>query len=293
MNSNDPWALLVRSLLQRGLAKIDAPRGMIVAYSTQAGQTADDGQGRNSPYTTAFLRRIEEREEIGSIFRQVSEDVYEATRQKQLPELSLSIIGKFYLNGPVSISIAPQSQPGAVDLCVTAKSHWKAADNIGTITAYEDHIARFSSCAFSNLARTRIDALKQRAAAIVPAPSLAPKTTRGGYDGDWNVIVFCPPSGGGRKSYSKVLVGVISNGSFRAEGGSAGTPGWLLMDGKINPDGTATLVAKGLTASPKATLNNLKAGSPFGYTVTAKFDERSGTGNRNENRPCTVTFTKR
>ena len=29
---------------------------MIVAYSTQANQTAEDGSGRNSPYTAAFLR---------------------------------------------------------------------------------------------------------------------------------------------------------------------------------------------------------------------------------------------
>jgi uncharacterized caspase-like protein len=160
--------------LQRGLAKIDAPRGMIVAYSTQAGQTADDGDGRNSPYTTAFLRHIEAKDEIGTIFRQVSEDVYEVTKQKQLPELSLSIIGKFYLNGPASISIAPQSQPRVAHPCMAAESHWKAADSIGSVTSYEDHVAQFPSCAFANLARARIEALKQKAAAIVPGPSLAP-----------------------------------------------------------------------------------------------------------------------
>jgi len=40
--------------IQRGLAKIDSPQGMIVAYSTQANQTAEDGLGRNSPYTEGF-----------------------------------------------------------------------------------------------------------------------------------------------------------------------------------------------------------------------------------------------
>ena len=206
---------------QRGLAKIDAPRGMIVAYSTQAGQTADDGHGRNSPYTTAFLRHIEEKEEIGTIFRQVSEDVYEATRQKQLPELSLSIIGKFYLNGPVSISIAPQSQPGAVDPCVAAESHWKAADYIGN-----GYLLRRSRCSipvvcFRQSCKNAYRGLEAKSSRDCSWTSLAPKTTRGGYDGEWNVIVFCPPSEG-VESYSKVLVGVVSNGSFHAEGGSAG-----------------------------------------------------------------------
>lgn len=88
--------------IQRGLAKIDTPQGMIVAYATQAGSEADDGDGRNSPYTTAFLRHIEASEEIGTIFRHVTNDVYEATKRRQLPELSLSLIGEFYLKGRVA-----------------------------------------------------------------------------------------------------------------------------------------------------------------------------------------------
>src|SRR4051812_28675487 len=45
--------------VQRGLARLGSSQGMIVAYSTLAGQTANDGSGRNSPYTTAFLKQIE------------------------------------------------------------------------------------------------------------------------------------------------------------------------------------------------------------------------------------------
>jgi len=73
--------------------KIDAPLGTIVSFSTQAGQTADDGNGRNSPYTAAFLKRIEGPEEIGDVFRDISSDVYETSGKSQLPELSLSITG--------------------------------------------------------------------------------------------------------------------------------------------------------------------------------------------------------
>ena len=85
--------------LGNGLAKMDSPKGMIVAYATQAGRTAEDGSGRNSPYTAAFLRNIETPEEIGTVFRRISADVYDATRRTQLPELSLSLIGEFYLKG--------------------------------------------------------------------------------------------------------------------------------------------------------------------------------------------------
>jgi uncharacterized caspase-like protein len=93
--------------LQRGLGKIDSRRGMIIAYATQAGRTADDGRGRNSPFTTACLKHIEASDEIGMVFRHISSDVYETTRQTRLPELSLSLIGEFYLRG------GPPAQAGA------------------------------------------------------------------------------------------------------------------------------------------------------------------------------------
>ncbi len=70
--------------MSRGLGKIDTPQGMIVAYATQSGRTAEDGTGRNSPYTTAFLKHVEAQEEIGTVFRRVSADVYEATSRAQL-----------------------------------------------------------------------------------------------------------------------------------------------------------------------------------------------------------------
>jgi hypothetical protein len=142
--------------MQRGLARIDTPAGMIVAYSTQAGHTADDGAGRNSPYTAAFLRHVETREEIGTIFRRISSDVYDTTKHGQLPELSLSMIGEFYLNGKLQVT---PNLPAGADPCSAAESHWRSAESIGTVAAYEDHLARFPSCSFAGLARVRIAAL--------------------------------------------------------------------------------------------------------------------------------------
>jgi formylglycine-generating enzyme required for sulfatase activity/uncharacterized caspase-like protein len=87
--------------LDRGLARIVGPRGMIISYATQPGQTAADGRGRNSPYTTAFLKNIETNEEIGAIFHHMTADVYTETQGKQLPEVYLSYIGDYYLRGPI------------------------------------------------------------------------------------------------------------------------------------------------------------------------------------------------
>jgi formylglycine-generating enzyme required for sulfatase activity len=162
---------------QRGLAKIEAPIGTIISYSTQAGRTASDGKGRNSPYTAAFLKHIEEPSEIGEIFRDIGAEVYRVTAEKQLPELSLSITAKFYLKGPISVTVNLPPQPAPVNPCATAGDHWKSAESIGSLAAFEDHLARFPTCSFAGLAQARIDALKSQAALVVPpiSPVVPPR----------------------------------------------------------------------------------------------------------------------
>jgi Caspase domain len=163
--------------VQRGLARIEAPTGTIISYSTQAGRVATDGRGRNSPYTAAFLRHIEEPSEIGDIFRDIGADVYHATGETQLPELSLSIIGKFYFREPVSSAANAASPPVPADPCAPAGDHWKSAESIGTLAAFEDHLARFQACSFAALAKARIDALKSKVAAATPPVRTPPVFT--------------------------------------------------------------------------------------------------------------------
>ncbi|HXZ16273.1 MAG TPA: caspase family protein, partial [Roseiarcus sp.] len=55
----------------RGLAKMESPDGTIIAYATQAGRTAADGSGRNSPYTSAFLKHIEDKGDISTVFHSI------------------------------------------------------------------------------------------------------------------------------------------------------------------------------------------------------------------------------
>lgn len=82
---------------QRGLAKMDASAGMIIAFATQAGRTADDGIGRNSPFTSAFLKHIDSNSEIGATFRRIGAEVFRQTNKAQLPELSISLSDDIHL----------------------------------------------------------------------------------------------------------------------------------------------------------------------------------------------------
>jgi hypothetical protein len=279
--------------IQRGLLRMEAPLGTIVSFSTQAGQTADDGNGRNSPYTTAFLKHIEEKQEIGDIFREVSTDVYEKSGKAQLPELSLSIVGKFYLNGPVSVTINPPAAAAPVDPCGSAEAHWNAANSIGSVAAYEDHLSRFPNCAFSGLAKAKIDGLKQKmAVAVAPLPASSTTRTNQAFDGNWDVTMSCP-NAGSALSFARAFPATIANGVFRAEESTSGKPGWLLIEGSIPENGKATLIAHGLTGNAAYTVGAQKPGSPYAFTIDSQFERARGTGKRNEARPCNLTFAKR
>jgi Caspase domain len=168
--------------IERGLARIQSQDGTIISYSTQAGRTAKDGDGRNSPYTSAFLRHIEDKEDIATVFHHISASVYESTKGTQVPELSLSYFGEFYLNGKLQAALAPPASPA--DPCAAASDHWRSAEAINTRGAFEDHLARFPNCAFAGLARARIEVLSKAAVAPVPAPaSASPVPADGGWSG--------------------------------------------------------------------------------------------------------------
>jgi uncharacterized caspase-like protein len=144
--------------IDRGLARIIPPSGMIISYATQAGRTAADGRGRNSPYTTAFLKNIDTTEEIGTIFRDITSDVYAATDSKQLPELSLSLIGNFYLKG------RPEP-PGPSE----AERAWALTQNTTSQAVLEDFIRQFGATPYGSLARARLDEMKKQARATEEA----------------------------------------------------------------------------------------------------------------------------
>ena len=64
----------------RGLAIVDAPNGSIVGYSTAPGMEAQDGDGNNSPYTSAFLNNAREPNlPIEQLFKRVRLEVNNTT----------------------------------------------------------------------------------------------------------------------------------------------------------------------------------------------------------------------
>jgi tetratricopeptide (TPR) repeat protein len=82
----------------QGLAGIQSAIGTMIAYATQPDNVALDGDGRNSPFTTALLKHLGTPNlDIGSVMRRVRADVIQATRSKQVPWDHSSLVGDVIL----------------------------------------------------------------------------------------------------------------------------------------------------------------------------------------------------
>jgi uncharacterized caspase-like protein len=83
----------------RGLARVEKAEGMVVAYATGASEVAEDGRSRNSPYSSALLKRLQEPGlEVEMMFRRVAQDVTAQTNGRQRPETVISLLSEYYLN---------------------------------------------------------------------------------------------------------------------------------------------------------------------------------------------------
>jgi uncharacterized caspase-like protein len=126
----------------RGLARIDKTQGTVIAYSTAADEVAADGQGRNSPFTTALLKRLKEPGlEIEQLFRRVASDVNTATGGRQRPETYVSLLSDYYLNQTDRIafdSVKESADPAAL----------------------RDFINRFPTSSYASDARYRIQRIE-------------------------------------------------------------------------------------------------------------------------------------
>jgi hypothetical protein len=106
---NNPFAVKMQRSLRtravaRGLAPTEPTDNVLVAYAARDGTTANDGDGRNSPFTTALLRNIETPGlEISFLFRNVRDEVMSATNREQQPFVYGSLSKEaIYLKPPAS-----------------------------------------------------------------------------------------------------------------------------------------------------------------------------------------------
>ncbi len=81
-----------------GLARMDAPKGSIIAYATSPGAVAEDGSGRNGTYTAQLLKHlVTPGLSVQQIFNKTGRAVMKATNDEQIPWISSTPLDEFYL----------------------------------------------------------------------------------------------------------------------------------------------------------------------------------------------------
>jgi uncharacterized protein (TIGR02145 family) len=112
-----------RSSTGKGLAFMNAPGGTLIAYSTAPGTTALDGSGKNSPYTTALVESMNKPGlSITQVFQNITRLVSDKTNKQQIPWISSSLTGDFYLNPTITTSLADKTGQNEVQPVIGKKT---------------------------------------------------------------------------------------------------------------------------------------------------------------------------
>jgi len=129
------------------------------------------------------------------------------------------------------------------------------------------------------------------------APMLWAQGAGSHFDGTWTTTMACDASEH-MPAYQWTFQSTIANGVLHAQHGEEHGPGYLVIDGPINADGSAKLHAKGTVQAGKAGLVTAMKGNKYDYNIEAKFGDTTGTGKRDAGagilgRPCDFAFTKK
>jgi uncharacterized protein YecT (DUF1311 family) len=167
--------------MSRGLSRVPAGNGLIVAYSTQANDVAADGLDRNSPFTAAFLQHVGTPDvDLRQMLLSVQNDVARRTQGRQRPELSLSAIGEIKLKDsgqPGQVPSHPEPRPPApqppFDPRAMELSYWESVRNSSSPAIIQTYLDRYPNGVFAALARARLEELR-RPPPVQPPPVRPP-----------------------------------------------------------------------------------------------------------------------
>lgn len=164
--------------LGTGLAPVEARSdgvgtgGLLIAYATDPGAIAFDGDGVDSPYSTALARHLTEPGvEIQSALTRVRGEVTESTQGRQRPWHNASLGREVFLGKPVTAAAPPAVNPVADASATSApvasgspsweveQRLWDEASKHNSGAFYQAYLDQFPNGRFATVARLNIDEL--------------------------------------------------------------------------------------------------------------------------------------
>jgi uncharacterized caspase-like protein len=167
----------------RGLAKVEpASPNTMVAFAAKAGSTAQDGDGKNSPFAIALVNHLTTPGlDLRKAFGFVRDDVLKATNNKQEPFVYGSLGGNDVALVPLPappVAAAPASSNSAR---TEARVDYELAERVGTKAAWDVFINDYPAGFYTDLAKVQRDkamAEEARVAATQKAKATADEKAR-------------------------------------------------------------------------------------------------------------------
>jgi len=158
----------------RGLAKMDSPRGSLIAYATAPGALAADGvEGRNGIFTKHLIRYLREPGlKVTDALDLVRVAVVEETNKLQVPWTASSLIGNFYFKpdpgadtpGPTAADNAEpvEKAPSQQTAADREALFWESVKESPDAAGFELYLKKYPTGEFSELAQLKIEQLLAR-----------------------------------------------------------------------------------------------------------------------------------
>jgi uncharacterized caspase-like protein len=153
----------------RGLAKVEVlTSDTLIAFAAKAGSTADDGQGANSPYTSALVKHLATPGlDVRLAFGRVRDEVLHSTKGRQEPIYYGSL-------GGAEIALVPSADADAPRVCREVEGMSNAAVLATMAAKHKGTLA--ADCIAARLEQLKqIEAAKTTAAKETAAKSAAAK----------------------------------------------------------------------------------------------------------------------
>ncbi len=178
-----------------GLSAMSGASGTLVAFATAPGKIALDGNGKNSPFTSALLKHIETPGlDVDVMMKRVRGEVARSTGARQQPWTNSALNGEFYLKPalakpvrissltptvpvttapPAAVLPAPSSQPRGLSADTRAQldlAAWTAAhrNGAGSKSDYKNYLSSHPAGHFAGLARAQIQRIERQPVALAP-----------------------------------------------------------------------------------------------------------------------------
>jgi uncharacterized caspase-like protein len=144
----------------RGLARVEPTNtNTLIAYSARAGSTAQDGDGKNSPFTTALSQHLTTPGlDIRKAFGFVRDDVLRSTGNRQEPFVYGSLGGNDVPLVPAgAVATPPAATPQAANPQADMRRDYELALQVGNKAAMSAFLAQHPDGFYANLAKLQLD----------------------------------------------------------------------------------------------------------------------------------------